>query len=41
MALRIAKVFGVAEEGGLVQQAQYDLARVRRYRIKLKPLEFA
>jgi addiction module HigA family antidote len=41
MAVRIAKVFGGTEEGWLVQQAQYDLAQVRRDRIKLKRLEFA
>jgi antitoxin HigA-1 len=41
MAVRLAKVFGGAEEGWLVQQAQYDLAQVRRDRIRLKRLEFA
>ena len=41
MAVRLSKVFGGAEEGWLVQQAQYDLAQVRRDRIKLKRLEFA
>jgi plasmid maintenance system antidote protein VapI len=41
MAVRISKVFGGAEEGWLVQQAQYDLAQVRRDHIKLKRLEFA
>jgi addiction module HigA family antidote len=41
MAVRLAKVFGGTEEGWLVQQAQYDLAQVRRDRIKLKRLEFA
>jgi addiction module HigA family antidote len=39
MAVRLAKVFGGTEQGWLVQQAQYDLARVRRDRIKLKRLE--
>ena len=39
MAVRLSKVFGGTEEGWLVQQAQYDLARVRRDRIKLKRLE--
>jgi plasmid maintenance system antidote protein VapI len=34
-------VSGRSEEGWLVQQAQYDLAQVRRERIKLKRLEFA
>src|SRR6204780_2882227 len=36
MAVRLAKVFGGTEQGWLVQQAQYDLAQVRRDRIKLK-----
>ena len=39
MAVRIAKVFGDTEEGWLIQQAQYELAHVRRDRIKLKRLE--
>jgi len=39
MAVRLSKVFGGAEEGWLVQQAQYDLAQVRRDRLKLKKLE--
>jgi addiction module HigA family antidote len=39
MAVRLSKVFGGTEEGWLVQQAQYDLAQVRRDRIKLKKLE--
>jgi antitoxin HigA-1 len=38
MAVRLAKVFGGTEEGWLVQQAQYDLAQVRRDRMKLKRL---
>jgi addiction module HigA family antidote len=41
MAVRLSKVFGGTEEGWLVQQAQYDLAKVRRDRIKLKRLEVA
>jgi antitoxin HigA-1 len=41
MTVRLSKVFGGAEEGRLVQQAQYDLAQVRRDRIKLKRLEVA
>ena len=41
MAVRIAKVFGGAEDGWLIQQAQYELAHVRRDRIKLKRLEIA
>ena len=39
MAVRLSEVFGGTEEGWLVQQAQYDLAQVRRDRIKLKRLE--
>ncbi len=41
MAVRLAKVFGGSEESWLVQQAHYDLAQVRRDRIKLKRLEVA
>jgi plasmid maintenance system antidote protein VapI len=41
IAVRIAKVFGGTEEGWLIQQAQYELAHVRRDRIKLKRLEVA
>ena len=41
MAVRLAKVFGGTEEGWLLQQAQYDLAHVRRDRLKLKRLEIA
>ena len=41
MAVRLAKVFGGTEQGWLVQQAQYDLAHVRRDRIKLKKLRIA
>jgi addiction module HigA family antidote len=40
MAVRLSKVFGGTEQGWLVQQAQYDLAQIRRDRIKLKRLEF-
>jgi addiction module HigA family antidote len=40
MAVRLAKVFGGTEQGWLFQQAQYDLAHVRRDRLKLKRLEF-
>jgi addiction module HigA family antidote len=36
MAVRLSKVFGGAEEGWLLQQAQYDLAQVQRGRIKSK-----
>ena len=39
MAVRLSKVFGGTEEGWLVQQAQYDLAQVRRDGMKLKKLE--
>jgi addiction module HigA family antidote len=39
MAVRLSKVFGGTEDGWLVQQAQYDLAQVRRDRLKLKRLE--
>ena len=39
MAVRLSKVFGGSEQGWLVQQAQYDLAQVRRDRLKLKRLE--
>jgi addiction module HigA family antidote len=40
MAVRLAKVFGGSEQGWIVQQAQYDLAQVRRDRMKrLKRLE--
>ena len=41
MAVRLSKVFGGTEEGWLVQQAQYDLAQVRRDRLKLKRLKVA
>jgi addiction module HigA family antidote len=42
MAVRLAKVFGGTEQGWIVQQAQYDLARVRRDRMKrLKRFELA
>lgn len=39
MAVRLSKVFGGTEQGWLLQQAQYDLAQVRRDRIKLKRLQ--
>ena len=41
MAVRLEKVFGGSAEGWLVQQAQYDLARVQRQHIKLKRLAVA
>jgi addiction module HigA family antidote len=39
MAVRLEKVFGGDAESWLVQQAYYDLAHVRKERIKLKRLE--
>jgi addiction module HigA family antidote len=39
MAVRLSKVFGGSAESWLVQQAQYDLARVHADQIKLKRLE--
>jgi addiction module HigA family antidote len=39
MAVRLSKVFGGSDQGWLVQQAQYDLAKVHRERIKVKLLE--
>src|SRR6202048_1078626 len=39
MAVRLSKAFGGSAESWLVQQAQYDLAQVKRDRIKLKRLE--
>jgi antitoxin HigA-1 len=41
MAVRLSKVFGGSAESWLIQQAQYDLARVRTSRIKLRRLEIA
>jgi plasmid maintenance system antidote protein VapI len=41
MAVRLSRVFGGTEEGWLVQQAHYDLAQVRRDRIKLNWLKVA
>lgn len=41
MAVRLSKVFGGTEEGWLIQQVQYDLAQVRRDRLKLKRLAVA
>jgi addiction module HigA family antidote len=41
MAVRLSKVFGGSAESWLVQQAQYDLARVPAGRLKLKRLELA
>ncbi len=41
MAVRLSQVFGGNAESWLVQQAQYDLAHVRKDRIKLKRVELA
>jgi len=42
MAVRLATVFGGTELGWVIQQAQYDLAQVRRDRMKsLKRLKVA
>jgi plasmid maintenance system antidote protein VapI len=41
MAVRLSKVFGGTEQGWLVQQAQYDLAQVRRGHIRVKRLQLA
>jgi len=41
MAVRLSKVFGGTEQGWLVQQAQFELAQVRRDQIKLKRLQLA
>ena len=41
MAVRLSKVFGGSAESWLFQQAQYDLAHIRRDRLKLKRLELA
>ena len=41
MAVRISQVFGGTEEGWLVQQAQYDLAQLRRDHLQLKRLAVA
>ena len=41
MAVRLSKVFGGSAESWLVQQAQYDLARVDMDRIKVKRLASA
>ncbi len=40
-ALRLSKVFGGSEDGWLVQQAQHELAQVRRDNIMLKRLQLA
>jgi addiction module HigA family antidote len=41
MAVRLSQVFGGSAESWLVQQAQYELAHVRRGRLKLKRLVLA
>ena len=41
MAVRLSKVLGGNAESWLVQQAQYDLSRVRADRMRLKRLEVA
>ena len=41
MAMRLSKVFGGSAESWLVQQAQYDLARLPAIRMKLKRLQVA
>jgi addiction module HigA family antidote len=40
MAIRLSKVFGGSAQSWLVQQAQYELARVPANRIKLKRLDW-
>jgi addiction module HigA family antidote len=41
MAVRLSQVFGGSAESWITQQAHYDLARVRRAKIKLKRLAMA
>jgi addiction module HigA family antidote len=41
MAVRLSQVFGGSAESWVTQQAHYDLARVRRGKIKLKRLAMA
>jgi addiction module HigA family antidote len=41
MAVRLETVFGGSAASWLLQQAQYDLAHVRRDRIKLEKVELA
>lgn len=41
MAVRLTKAFGGTEDGWLVQQVQYELAQVRRDRIKVRRLQIA
>ena len=41
MAVRLETVFGGSAESWLIQQAQFDLARVHRESIKLEKLKLA
>jgi addiction module HigA family antidote len=41
MAVRISKVFGGSAQSWILQQAQYDLAKVPADRLKLKKLVLA
>ncbi len=41
MAVRLSQVFGGSAESWLTQQAHYELAQVRRDRIKLKRIQLA
>ena len=41
MAVRLSQVFGRSAESWLLQQAQYDLAKVPTSRIKLRKLQVA
>jgi addiction module HigA family antidote len=41
MAVRLSMVFGGSAQSWIIQQAQYDLARVPAGRIKLKKLKVA
>jgi addiction module HigA family antidote len=41
MAVRLSQVFGGSAESWLIQQAQYDLSRVRVDRLRLRRLELA
>ena len=41
MAVRLSQVFGRSAESWLLQQAQYDLAKVPASRIKLRKLQVA
>ena len=41
MAMRLEQVFGGSAESWLVQQAQYDLARIKPGNLKLRRLQIA